>query len=117
MPMSSRGLFYLTGTTADKTLLAPSSPGRGADRELASVKFEVLGWIAVQLSESHVAAEERVPARRVVHAPGQLPVGGEENVMLQLGDDSIELGAHPVVVEHDRRAARAPVVDLSLIHI
>src|SRR5450759_1158600 len=89
----------------------PSSPHCGAEGELTSVELEVFGGVAVQLPESHVTAEERVPARGVVHTPGQLSVGGEEHAMLQLGDDPIELGAHAVVVEHECPRAGSPVVD------
>src|SRR5450759_4455710 len=74
----------------------PHSPGGGAERELASVEVEVLGRVAEQLAESHVLAEERVPAGGVVHAARQLPGVCGKHALLQPVDHSIELAPHPV---------------------
>lgn len=68
--------------------------GWRAERELALVKPEVPGGVAVDVGQGHVTGEERVPGDGVVHAAAQRGSGFPSQPVLEGRDDMVEHRGH-----------------------
>src|SRR5215203_2949123 len=79
--------------------------------ELAAMKVEMLGWVAIYVLERHVILEERIPPDREMHAAREVLLWLRGELSLKPGDHAITFGDHPAPVVYLCCRARPVVVD------